>query len=64
VSAETWFKIAAWGRKKKKLKDWQCSIAMTLAGYAQGGWTKVPSSKQANQAVRILRAAESEGLLE
>jgi len=64
VNAETWFKIADWGRKKKKLRDWRCCIAMTLAGYAQGSWTKVPSPKQANQAIRILRAAESEGLLE
>jgi len=63
VNAETWFKLANWGRKKKKLKDWQCNIAMTLAGYAQGGWAKVPSPKQAKQATIILRAAEGEDFL-
>lgn len=63
VDAATWFHLSEWGRKKKKLADWQCGIALSLAGYAQGDWEKVPSAKQARQAVRILRIAEEEGAL-
>jgi len=64
VDAATWFHLSEWGRRKKKLKDWQCGIALSLAGYAQGDWEKVPSAKQARQAVRILQIAEEEGALE
>jgi hypothetical protein len=59
-----WFEIARWGRKTKKLQDWQCEIAITLAGYAQGNWEKVPSPKQAAQAVRMLNIAIEEGMPE
>jgi hypothetical protein len=62
IDAATWFKISEWGRKKKKLKDWQCGIAHTLSGYASQGWQRVPSPKQAKQAVQILKIAEEEGL--
>lgn len=63
VDATTWFQLSDWGRKKKKLQPWQCAIAMTLSGYAQGNWENVPSAKQAKQAIRILQIAEDEGML-
>jgi hypothetical protein len=61
VDSRTWFNLSDWGKRRKKIEDWQCGLAMTLATYAQGGWDKVPSAKQAKQAVRILRIAEEEG---
>jgi len=60
VASSEWFKISEWGSKKKRLQNWQCSIAMTLAGYAQGNWDKVPSPKQAKQAIVILKIYEEE----
>jgi hypothetical protein len=60
VSAEAWFQVSDWGRKTGNLKAWQSGIAHTLSGYASGGWEKVPSAKQANQAVKILELATAE----
>jgi hypothetical protein len=60
VSPEHWIGISGWGARSNKLKAWQIGIATTLAGYAATGWVKVPSKKQALQAVEILRIADEE----
>jgi len=52
-----WFELASWGRRTGNLKKWQCEIAITLSGYAQGNWETVPSARQATQAVRLMEAA-------
>jgi hypothetical protein len=57
-----WFDIARWGRKTHKLEEWQCKIAVTLAGYALSNWSTVPSVKQAAQAVRMINAAIDGGM--
>jgi hypothetical protein len=57
VSAEEWIRISGWGARSNRLQPWQVSIAITLAAYAATGWAKVPSKKQAVQAVKILHAA-------
>jgi hypothetical protein len=61
VSAEEWIRISGWGARSNQLQVWQVGIATTLAGYAATGWAKVPSKKQANQAVEMLRVAETAG---
>jgi hypothetical protein len=60
VTPEQWIRIAGWGAQTGMLREWQAGIATTLAGYAAGGWAKVPSKKQALQAVEILRIAEDQ----
>jgi hypothetical protein len=60
-SAEHWFSIHAWGKRTGRLADWQSGIAHTLSGYAAGDWQRVPSAKQARQAMRILEIARSGG---
>jgi AIPR protein/Abortive infection phage resistance protein N-terminal domain len=61
VPAEDWVYISGRGARSGSLQPWQCGIATTLASYAAGGWTKIPSHKQANQGVKILAQAEREG---
>lgn len=60
-SAEQWFALHQWGRQEGRLKQWQAGIALTLSGYAAGGWQRVPSPKQVRQAARILEIARQEG---
>lgn len=52
-----WFELASWGRNTGNLQNWQCDIAITLSGYAQGNWENVPSARQAAQAVRMIETA-------
>jgi hypothetical protein len=60
ITPAEWIEISGWGSKTGYLKDWQIGIATTLAAYAAGGWSKVPSRKQANHAVEILRVVRAE----
>jgi len=61
VPAETWIHISSWGNKTRNLADWQIGVVTTLATYASIGWRKVPSHKQARQAVKVLRKASESG---
>jgi hypothetical protein len=54
---KTWFEISRWGKKTRKLNDWQCKFILTLVEYAQSNWATVPSDKQAAQAVKIIDTA-------
>lgn len=63
LSAEQWFAIHKWGRQDGNLAEWQAGIALTLSGYASGGWQRVPSAKQARQAVRILDVIRQQGFM-
>ena len=60
ITAAEWIEISGWGSQTGHLKDWQIGIATTLASYAAGAWSKVPSRKQAMHAVEILRVAHEE----
>ena len=62
LNGHEWIKLSKWGSHSRKLNDVQCGIAATLAGYANGGWMQEPSFKQARQAVRILKIAETNGV--
>jgi hypothetical protein len=61
LSAEQWFALHLWGRRNGNLAEWQAGIAHTLSSYAAGGWQRMPSVKQARQAIRILEAAREQG---
>jgi hypothetical protein len=63
VDGETWLKIAAWGAKSSRLKEWESGISHTLAGYAAAGWKRSPSPKQAKHAIRILELAAEDGVV-
>ena len=56
-----WVELVSWGGSGK-LASWQLGIATTLASYAAMSWSKVPSAKQAKQGVRIIAAAEGDGV--
>ena len=59
VGKDEWRKLSDWGQESGQLKEWQYGIALTLSGYAAGGWKKIPSAKQARQAVKILEASST-----
>ncbi len=61
VEPEEWIHISGWGARTRSLPDWQAGIAATLASYAAGNWSRVPSAKQARQGVAILLAADDGG---
>lgn len=60
IDAVTWFHVAAWGQKTKKL-HWKLSgIAKTMGEYALGGWGRSPSAKQAKWALEAYAAFAAE----
>lgn len=61
VTSAEWVHISGWGARTGALASWQVGIATTLATYAASGWLKVPSRKQANQGVEILKIATDRG---
>ncbi|CAA9325699.1 MAG: FIG01232333: hypothetical protein [uncultured Gemmatimonadetes bacterium] len=61
IEPAEWLHLCAWGAQTQELKEWQTGIAGTLATYAAAGWVKVPSKKQAFQAIEILRIADQCG---
>lgn len=63
VKKEDWRAISDWGQETGNLQPWQHGIALTLSGYAAGGWKKVPSVKQARQAVKMLQIARDAELI-
>jgi hypothetical protein len=63
VDSDTWWKITKWGQSEGELSEFQCGLANTMAGYAAGTWTKVPSVKQAKHAARLISALQESGVL-
>lgn len=64
LEADTWWKITKWGQEKGELSGFQCSLATTMAGYALGGWVKVPSVKQAKHAATIVFDLQERGIID
>jgi len=60
-SADFWWKLSVWGRETKELEKIHIDIISTLATYARDSWEKIPSHKQARQAIRALDIAEEIG---
>jgi AIPR protein len=61
LSPAQWFSLHLWGGQNSNLAEWQIGIAHTLSRYASGGWQRMPSVKQARQAIRILETAREHG---
>lgn len=60
IPDNVWLDIHKWGIADGHLKEFQAGIAHTLVAYAAGGWSKIPSRKQAKHAVEILEAARGQ----
>jgi hypothetical protein len=60
-SGNDWMGILELAQRVDFLRVWQMGIATTMATYAIGGWKKIPSAKQAAQAVKIVADAEKNG---
>lgn len=61
VDGSAWFSISQWGKETDNIPAYQCGISTTLGRYAN--WHKLPSWKQAKQAVKILNVAYTKGFL-
>lgn len=61
VDSDVWWRINQWGQNGDVLNDFQCSLSITMAGYASGSWTKIPSVKQAKHAAGIVRKLKESG---
>ncbi len=57
VPDTVWLEIHKWGNKDGNLQPLQYGIALTLASYAAGEWTKIPSRKQASHGAEIIGKA-------
>lgn len=61
LSGDQWLSVHRWATEKE-LHYSMSGIALTLSGYAANGWQKVPSAKQAKQAVKMIEMASEDGL--
>jgi hypothetical protein len=59
IPAGTWLQLSHWAKETNNLQSWQRSIAYSLGNLARQG--RLPSRKQATQAVRILENAQELG---
>jgi hypothetical protein len=60
-SGEEWLQIHKWATAKGQ-PNVMIGIALTLSSYAANEWRRIPSAKQAKQAVRMLTQVEGENL--
>ncbi|MGK0270603.1 MAG: hypothetical protein ACI88H_001250 [Cocleimonas sp.] len=60
-SADFWWNLSLWGKSSGELERIHIDIITTLAGYARDGWDKIPSHKQAKQAVKAIGLAKQAG---
>lgn len=63
LDGRTWHQVLAWASGSGKVPSFDRKVANTLAGYADEGWRKRPSIKQARIASRVLDAAARDGVL-
>lgn len=61
VSSEAWMRIHVWAEGYYS-QPAMPGISLSLAGYAASSWQKVPSAKQARQAVKMIDEANEDGL--
>ena len=64
IGAETWFRVAQWGGRTKKLHWKVAAIARTMGEYALADWERGPSVKQAKWALEAYDTAAREGAFE
>ena len=63
LSGDEWLAVHRWATEKE-LHYSLPGIALTLGGYAANGWQKVPSAKQAKQAIKMIQQAMEDGVLD
>lgn len=63
IDAETWFRVAHWGKTTKQIHWKVAAIARTMGEYALGSWERSPSAKQAKWAMEAYHAAQRESSL-
>lgn len=63
ISGDGWLAIHKWATETGMHRS-MSGIALTLSGYAVNNWNKVPSAKQAKQAVKMITKATAAGLFE
>ncbi|MEX2670888.1 MAG: AIPR family protein [Phycisphaeraceae bacterium] len=61
LNGAEWLVVHKWATEKE-LHFSMAGIALTLSGYATNGWQKVPSAKQAKQAVKMIDLASDDRL--
>jgi hypothetical protein len=64
LDGHAWHQLLAWASSSGKVASYDRKVANTLAGYADDGWKKQPSIKQARIAVRVLDAGLRAGVLQ
>jgi hypothetical protein len=57
ISSDEWLHFVKWGSSTGELTEFQTDISATLASYAARNWTRVPSVRQAVQAVKVIDIA-------
>lgn len=58
IVPQEWLHFVKWGADTNQLTQFQTDLSATLAGYATRSWTRVPSVKQARQAVKVIDIAD------
>lgn len=61
LTGAEWLAVHRWATERE-LHYAMAGIALTLSGYATNGWQKVPSAKQAKQAVKMIDMASDDGV--
>jgi hypothetical protein len=59
VDAQTWFRVAQWGRLSGQISWKLVEIAKTMGEYAIDGWERSPSAKQAKWAMEAYKIAQN-----
>ncbi|MBU3188331.1 AIPR family protein [Clostridium bowmanii] len=59
IPAETWFSLSRWAKETNNFQTWQRSLAFSIGTIL--GRNKVPTYKQANQAIKVYMEAKTKG---
>ena len=62
IDGKRWYELLAWATGSGKVTAYDLRVANTVAGYAGEDWKKKPSEKQARIAIRVIDAAERNGI--
>jgi hypothetical protein len=59
VPATTWFELSRWAKETNNFQTWQRSLVFTIGTILSR--SKIPTYKQANQAIKVYKEAETKG---
>jgi hypothetical protein len=63
LTRDEWAAIDAWSIKSKQLKGHLLAFPKLFRGFAEKGWKKRPTQKQASYGAEIIRLARSAGIV-